>query len=607
VPGFIDLLQPRPIDGYRRKHRFSVLGTAGRWFESSCPDQKPWFKYRFPAALVLLSSAIIIGTWFWLGAPAAFSAPPFNSAKLNCVSYAPFRGIQDPLTPGLVVGEQQIAEDFEQLARTSACVRTYSTGNGMDQVPALAQKAGLKVLLGVWIGTQPLQNVQQMETAIVLANKYPDVVSAIVVGNEVMLRREMTASDLAKIIRSVKARVTVPVTYADVWDVWLRSRSLSEAVDFVTIHILPYWDDIPIPAGLAAAHVDAIRQQVAAAFPGKDIFVGETGWPSEGRMRQGALPSRANQARVISDILGIAKRRNFRVNLIEAYDQPWKRQWEGTVGGHWGLFDSDRRVLKYPAGAGIRNHPFWKIEMGGGLGFCFLIFAVASLAARQGSGQSSWSSWLAVALIAAMAGALLGLTVESLLLQIPGTGKWIRCTVLLAVAIGAPLLCANALMSGRTPPTSPEIMGLQGSLRLAIPSLAFGIVLTLTTLVACETALGLVFDPRYRDFPFAALTMAVLPYLTLRCLNRPPIAGPRPLAEAVFAGLLGISATYIVFNEGYENWQSLWTCAAYFGLAMTLWLARPSIAHESISNPVMTGTTIGSGAEAMLVKNPAIG
>src|ERR1700736_5607592 len=73
----------------------AVLGTAGRWFESSCPDQKPWFWHRFPVALLVLSSAVIVGTWFWLGAPAAPSAPPFHSAKLNCVSYAPFRDIQD--------------------------------------------------------------------------------------------------------------------------------------------------------------------------------------------------------------------------------------------------------------------------------------------------------------------------------------------------------------------------------------------------------------------------------------------------------------------------------------------------------------------------------
>jgi glucan 1,3-beta-glucosidase len=111
-------------------------------------------------------------------------------------------------------------------------------------------------------------------------------------------------------------------------------------------------------------------------------------------------------------------------------------------------------------------------------------------------------------------------------------------------------------------------------------SVALGFIFILTTLVACETALGLVFDPRYRDFTFAPLTMAVLPYVLLVSLNRSRISRSRPVAETVFAGLLAMSATYIVFNEGHENWQSLWTCAAYLTLAVTLWLARSPIPQE---------------------------
>ena len=69
-----------------------------------------------------------------------------------------------------------------------------------------------------------------------------------VVGNEVLLRGEMAANDLADTIRAVKARVKVPVTYADVWEFWLRNRELAAAADFITIHILPYWEDFPIAA-----------------------------------------------------------------------------------------------------------------------------------------------------------------------------------------------------------------------------------------------------------------------------------------------------------------------------------------------------------------------
>ena len=144
----------------------------------------------------------------------------------------------------------------------------------------------------------------------------------------------------------------MPVTYADVWEFWLRNRDVAAAADFITIHILPYWEDFPIPARNAAAHVESIRRRMVDAFPGKEVIIGEVGWPSAGRMREGALPSPANQARVIQDVLALAKRENFRVNVIEAFDEPWKRALEGTVGGHWGLLDDATRTPKFAWGRG---------------------------------------------------------------------------------------------------------------------------------------------------------------------------------------------------------------------------------------------------------------
>src|SRR6185437_11701812 len=115
----------------------------------------------------------------------------------------------------------------------------------------------------------------QVSTGIRLAKEFPGVITSLVVGNEVLLRGEMTTTDLAAIIRSVKAQVTVPVTYADVWEYWLRYREIYDVVDFVTIHILPYWEDLPVRAKYAAAHVNAIRQRMAVTFPGKEILIGE--------------------------------------------------------------------------------------------------------------------------------------------------------------------------------------------------------------------------------------------------------------------------------------------------------------------------------------------
>ena len=97
------------------------------------------------------------------------------------------------------------------------------------------------------------------------------------------------------------------------------------------------------------------------AFPGKEVLIGEVGWPSAGRMREGALPSPVKQARVILDDLALSKRENFNVNIIEAFDQPWKRALEGTVGGHWGLFEAATRAPKF---SGARQYPIIRSGFG---------------------------------------------------------------------------------------------------------------------------------------------------------------------------------------------------------------------------------------------------
>ena len=260
--------------------------------------------------------------------------------------------------PSAQISAAQIEDDLTRLAKITDCVRTYSIDYGQDQIAGIAARHGLKVMQGLWLSSHPDKNREQIDTAVELANRYPDTIRAVVVGNEVLLRGEMSAEDLAATLRAVKARVKVPVTYADVWEFWLRNREVAAAADFITIHILPYWEDFPIAADNAAAHVASIRRRLVDAFPGKEVMIGEVGWPSEGRMREGALPSPANQARVIQDVLALAKRENFRVNVIEAFDEPWKRALEGTVGGHWGLLDDATRAPKFVWGEAVSNHPF---------------------------------------------------------------------------------------------------------------------------------------------------------------------------------------------------------------------------------------------------------
>ena len=336
--------------------------------------------------------------------------------KLYCLSYSPFRGSQTPLDAKTQISATDIEDDLARLAKISDCVRTYSTEFGQDQIAGIAARHGLKVLQGLWLSGHADKNREQVETAVALANRYPDTIRAVVVGNEVLLRGEMSPEDLAATIRAVKARVKVPVTYADVWEYWLRNRDVASAVDFITIHILPYWEDFPIAARDAAAHVDLIRRRVVAAFPGKEVIIGEVGWPSAGRMRDGALPSPANEARVIQDVLALGKRDNFRVNVIEAFDEPWKRALEGTVGGHWGMLDDASRAPKFRWGEAVSNHPQWRWQAAGGILFAFFVFGAVFAARRDAPPRL----WLAVTVNAIAGGALIGWNVANVPVEILG-------------------------------------------------------------------------------------------------------------------------------------------------------------------------------------------
>jgi exo-beta-1,3-glucanase (GH17 family) len=542
------------------------------------------FWMRKAVSLFTLVAAVIVASWWWLGAGIPMPQSPLDPGeRLYCVSYAPFRGAQTPLDLSTKIAAQQIDEDLAQLSKITDCIRIYSVDLGLDQIPEIAQRRGLKVLLGLWVSSFPDRTQYQLTTGIALANKFPDTVRAVIVGNEALLRGEVSAAKLREYIASVKSKVKAPVTYADVWEFWVRNRELASAVDFVTVHILPYWEDDPIAAARAADHVASIRKHVAEIFPGKEIVIGEFGWPSAGRMREGALPSPATQAFVLADVLRRGKQDGFRVNLIEAFDQPWKRFLEGTVGGHWGIFEDGSRRQKFVWGAPVSNHPSWPWQAAGGVVLAAVVFAAAMLARRRAPDQDAPDNlaWGAIALNAAVAGVFVGWTVENIPIESLGIGGWTRSLAFAAVAVLAPVAGAVALATSRTLPAFNQVIGSKSQrtpdrigersdavLWTAMP-LALGLLLVALVALAVQSALALSFDPRYRDFPFAPMTAAVVPFVLLSLLA-PRRKGEWPLAETLAAAVLALCAVFIVWNETPANWQALWFAATLAGLVLSL-------------------------------------
>lgn len=311
---------------------------------------------------VLTGLTVVALFWYLVGEVFILKNSKDSISKLQCVSYAPFSKEQSPFLfdSGMVISEDQIREDLALLSKYTNCIRTYSTV-GMEAIPKIVRENGMKMYMGAWVSSDITSTALEIKTLIKLATEYKDVVKAVIVGNEVLLRNDTTDKVLTGYIKEVKnALSNTPVTYADVWEFWLKYPAVGEATDFVTIHILPYWENDPMNIERAIKHLENVREDVEAILKDKNILIGETGWPSEGRMREDALPSKINQAIFIRKFVNLAEQKGWNYNVIEAFDQPWKRVSEGAVGGAWGLFDKDRTDKKVFYGD-VSNFPNYKL------------------------------------------------------------------------------------------------------------------------------------------------------------------------------------------------------------------------------------------------------
>ena len=295
----------------------------------SATSRFPFSAYLFACLLGLFALG---GFWYGLGKPVILPDVASATHKLQCASYTPFDKDQSPFDVPFNLRPERMDADLALLAKSFECIRTYSM-TGLEALPDLARKHGLKLMIGAWVNSNPVDTEKEVDLLIASANANPDVVTAVIVGNETLLRKEVTGAQLAKLINKVKSQVKQPVTYADVWEFWLKHPEIAPAVDFLTIHLLPYWEDDPSNIDVALQHVADVRQVFGNKFAPKDVMIGETGWPSEGRQRETALPSRVNEAKFIRGFVAMAEQQGWHYNLIEAFDQPWKRASEGADSG----------------------------------------------------------------------------------------------------------------------------------------------------------------------------------------------------------------------------------------------------------------------------------
>ncbi|MBM9613378.1 glycosyltransferase [Desulfobulbus rhabdoformis] len=276
--------------------------------------------------------------------------------KIQGFSFSPFHQGQSPMKP-IFPSVEEIDSDLELLADDAHAVRSYTVQGPLAEIPRLAAAKGLNVTLGAWITPDEEANAEEIDTLIkVYRANYRNVVR-VLVGNEVLLRADLPLKQLLAHIHKVKEKVWAPVSIAEPWHIWLKNPKLVEQVDFIAVHLLPYWEGIPVDQ--AVEYCVRRYNELKEKYPEKEIIIGEVGWPSGGRIRQGAVASPTNQAKFLRRFLDVAEKNHYTYYIMEAFDQVWKKNLEGEAGSSWGVYN-DARQPKFEFTAPVIPIPQWR-------------------------------------------------------------------------------------------------------------------------------------------------------------------------------------------------------------------------------------------------------
>ena len=333
----------------------------------------PSRRARWALALAIAALVALINAIAWRGLNPPLAAPDVPE-RVAGLAYNAFQRWDSPLERRYPT-DAQIEADLQRLTSLTDRLRTYSASE-FPALPGIAERLGFKLTAGVWLDRRDDNNGREID-AVMRALRVHGNIERIVAGNETLLRGMLSSRELIGHLDRLQSLTRTPVSTAEPWHIWMQYPELARHVDFITVHLLPYWEGVAADQAVDSAfeRLDRLRKR----FPRKPIVVGEIGWPSAGDAVGPARATPADQALFMRRFLARVQGGGLDYFVMEAVDQPWKWADEGRVGAHWGLLDAWRRP-KFAASGPVEADPRWraKAAISSTLGFAIgLGFALA--------------------------------------------------------------------------------------------------------------------------------------------------------------------------------------------------------------------------------------
>lgn len=278
-----------------------------------------------------------------------------NVNKIQSMSYTPYKGF-DKVTKS----DKEILKDLKLLEQYSTKIRTYSIEDSLPILPIIKQ-TNLKLDIGIWIGNNKTYTQKELNNFKDVIENYSEYIDVIIVGNEALLRNDTNVDDLINTLIYIKGiSKNHSVTTAETWHNWAKYPQLAEYCDVIYIHVLPYWESVPIND-----IIDYTKRRVFSLkdlYDNKNVVIGEFGFPSRGYNNHDSVASPENQAYLIRTFIKVADENHWSYNIVDAFDQQWKGIHEGSVGAYWGIFDVNGN-LKFSLDGIYQYNKYWIIQM----------------------------------------------------------------------------------------------------------------------------------------------------------------------------------------------------------------------------------------------------
>ncbi|MEZ4954201.1 MAG: MFS transporter [Saprospiraceae bacterium] len=242
---------------------------------------------------------------------------------------------------GDILSESQIRRRMEIIMPYTKWIRSFSCTEGNELIPRIAHDKGLRTMVGVWISNDKERNDREIKALVKLAND--GLVDIAAVGNEVLLRNELSEQELIQYINQVKALLpkNIPVGYVDAYYHFLEKPALTAACDVVLINCYPFWEGADNDHALL--YIQHMYELTKHAANGKKVIITETGWPSKGKEVLEAQPSAENAMKYFINTQQWAKEEGIELFYFSSFDESWKIYQEGIVGTQWGLWDKNEK------------------------------------------------------------------------------------------------------------------------------------------------------------------------------------------------------------------------------------------------------------------------